>query len=158
MAPKKTEAQEKPKKIDGFKNFLRHAFPDKKLSENFAQYLFRQMYVPDSNGRPSITTSILMFVMILIGVVAATEITVALSRVTVTAPDGTVTTSLKGVGAEFMYLLIALSVVVTKFNNDRATRIAKEGVDQRGDAGTAGAEGIIDKAVEMVSKIKGGGR
>lgn len=143
------------------KGLFEKLFPRKTASENFIQYIVRQFYVADSNGKPSITTTILMFVMTLVAVIAGVEMTVALSHVKVTAANGTVTESLRGISSEFMYLLIALSVVITKFNNDRAARQgqgAQSGQTQSAgaDQPTTTAESIIDKAVGVVTKIKGG--
>lgn len=145
--------------------FIHHFFPEKKVTENFIQYMLRQIYFSDTSGRPSVTVTILLFVMFIVGIVAGIESTVALSQVKTVKPDGTTITMLKGFGSEFMYLMIALSVVITKYFNDRSERhmhySPKDGApsDAPPAGGNAGAplsaDSIISSAVGMVAKIKG---
>ena len=140
------------------KDTLGKIFPPKKMTENFVQYIIRQTYLSDTSGRPSLTVTILLFVMGIVAYAAGTEFALALSKVTTIKPDGTTITAMKGFSSEFMYLLIALSVVITKYFNDRSARYMHNGVEvpaNTPDTTELTPQTIIEKAVGMVSKIKG---
>lgn len=113
--------QEIPKKI---LNFL---FIRKADTENVWQYILRNLEVADSNGKPSWTLTILLFVMVICGAVVFFEIKIAQSDVTIKAPDGTITTQLRGFSDTFIWFISLLAGVITYFFQAREKRLNGNG-------------------------------
>lgn len=117
-----------------FKRFVKFLLPPKKSTENILQYIFRQFLLTDSTGHPSITVSILLFVMILVAWVTYTEVEMAKTIVNQTPV---------GFSENFMYLIISLSVVITGFYRARQN---KHGSSEEGEA----RPGFVENVIEIV--------
>lgn len=123
-------------------------FPRKKANENVVQYIIRQFYVPDSKGTPSLTVTILFFVMVLVSIVTFVECQIALSWVYSYAAGVLVNKQLTGFSVSFLSLIISLSVVITAFYRQRQRGIP-EVPDQVLDVGIVGkAKTLIKGALD----------
>jgi len=145
-AKKKTNVpkiKKSKKKESNFMKVIKFLFPKKSKYENIFQYIIRQFYIPDSRGYPSLTVTILVFVMILTAIVAHTEIV-----------NAQFITMIKGVKAPvgfsdtFIYWMIGLSVVITGWYRQRQNK-----------ANGNGEDGILEQVKNyiniVVKKIKG---
>jgi hypothetical protein len=113
--------------------------------------MLRQLYVADSNGKPSITVTILFYVMTLLAVVTYIESINALKTIEVTTGE-TVTVAPKGFSDAFMMMIIGLSIVVTTYYRQRQN---KSGADAPAAEDASTGNGVIDVAKNYVSKIAG---
>ena len=91
-------------------------------------YAIRQLMMPDSSGNPSLTVTILFFVMGIVGVVTYVETKIALTYKMISTGDGSTSMALHGYSELFYWLLISLAgVVITYFNSREKRRKAAEG-------------------------------
>lgn len=141
-------------------------FLDKSKNENVFQWIIRNLLISDSKGKPSWSTTILVYVMAIIGFITYVECSNALSVETVTEikADGlkAVSTKIKGFSESFLYLVIALSAIVTTYANSRYKRASQskmvdegEEIDPSVQSG-APASGPVGKIIEKVKNVIGG--
>lgn len=131
--------------VNGFFKF----FPKKGVNENVIQYIIRQFYLTDSKGVPSLTVSILFFVMILVAVVAFVECQIALSWVYVYSAGVLVGKHLAGFSITFLSLVISLAVVITTYYRQRQNKV---GSDEQGEVLSKGME---DQAKSYIDSVLG---
>jgi hypothetical protein len=133
-------------------------FNKKSEKENILQWFVRQFFAVDSSGKPSVTITILFFVMTLIAIVTAIELKVAFSTIVTINSDGGREIQLKGISDNFYYLLGGLSMVVTYFFNDREKRVHGAAKSEETPTNLLEAqnplENFKDKAVETINIIK----
>lgn len=137
----KSASQENSK----IKSFCKKLFPAIKESENFLQYIFRQLFIPDSKGKPSITVTILFFVMLMVGVVAYTETQNAQVMITQQTEDKVLITKPLGYTDNFYYLVILLSGTITAFYRSRQNKVGSE---EPGET----KPGLLDKIIDAIKK------
>ena len=134
--------------------------------ENLVQFMVRQFLVPDSEGNPSWTQTILAYTMTIVRVVAVVECELALKPVKTVLANGTIIEGVRGFSSEFMYLIIGLSVIITTFARMRSRDRLNAGTDAEAvdptpiaptdKAGMVAAG--VNKAVEFASSVLGGGK
>jgi len=139
---KKEDTKPEKEKKGKFKRFIRFMFPPKLQRENILQYILRQFFVPDSSGRPSITVSILFFVMAIVAAVTAVEIENA--KVLVKEIP-------HGFSSDFMYLVIGLSIVITGWYRQRQNKING---DEPGERSTGLIGTVKNYITEVISNVK----
>ena len=118
IAPVITTTIVSGRKDNWFLRMVRWLIPSKSKSENAIQYLLRQLYLSDSRGLPSITVTILFFVMGIVAAVTGLEIEMAKRMVETTVTMGTtITKTIKPLGFSdnYLYLVIGLSIVITSW-------------------------------------------
>lgn len=134
------------------KKFIHFILPKKTEQENIIQYFLRQLLVSDSYGNPSITTTILYFVMIIIGVVVWAEVKNSFQVVEVLDKEkGILTKGVKGFSSEFLYLVMSIAVVITYFYRSRQDKFGSE---EPGEVipGSGIVEGIKAKLGSIIGK------
>lgn len=133
------------------KSVLGFLFPKKNDKENIFQYLLRQLYVSDSAGRPSLTVTILMFVMSIVGVVTFVEIKNAITMVKYFDGAGKIIKiAPHGFSDLFMYLVIGLSIVITGWYRQRQNKVFS---NEPGEV--LPSETAIEKAKTFINGIVG---
>lgn len=106
------------------KSWYLKLMPEKTAHENIIQYIFRQFYFPDSAGHPSLTVTILIYTMIIIGAVTVTEVINAVKIDKVLDAAGRVTKeTVHGFSDLFLILVTGLSVVVTGWYRQRQNKL-----------------------------------
>ena len=147
-APIVEQIEEQPKEIipapvdvktpSKFKRFMRYCFPPKNLQENIFQYILRQFYLTDSKGNPSLTSTLVAYVMILVGIVSLVEI-----------KNAQLHDKVNGFSDMFMYLIIILSALLTREYRNRQKTIT-----ETSDQVTEQVPGFIEKIVDIIkSKV-----
>lgn len=134
-----TELTKTKRFFNGLKKVISFLFPPKNPAENILQYFMRQLLVADAKGNPSFTTTILAYVMILVGIVTYVEMKNAQILVA-GKPVGFTDT--------FLYLIIGLSIVITGWYRQRQKK--QEGVDGQPSEPDAGTLSTIKTYVEQV--------
>lgn len=134
--------------VNGFFNF----FPKKGVNENVIQYIIRQFYLTDSKGVPSLTVSILFFVMAIVAIVTFVECQIALSCVYVYSAGVLVGKHLAGFSITFLSLIISLSVVITTFYRQRQNKV---GSDEKGEVLS---KKMVDQAKSYIDSVLGAGK
>lgn len=134
--------------VNGFFNF----FPRKGANENVVQYILRQFYLTDSKGTPSLTVTILFFVMVLVVIVTFVECQVALSWVYVYSAGVLIGKHLAGFSVTFLSLIISLSVVITTFYRQRQNKV---GSDEKGEVLS---KGMVDQTKSYIDSVLGSGK
>jgi len=134
--------------VNGFFSF----FPRKGTNENVVQYILRQFYLTDSKGTPSLTITILFFVMVLVAIVTFVECQVALSWVYVYSAGALIGKHLAGFSVTFLSLIISLSVVITTFYRQRQNKV---GSDEKGEVLS---KGMVDQAKSYIDSVLGAGK
>ncbi len=100
-------------------------FNKRQPQESIFNFLIRQFYFSDSNGKPSMHITILVFIMSMIGYMVIIESRVALSQVITQDPETKkILIGMKGFSSEFIYLMITLATIVTAFFSSRSKRNA----------------------------------
>lgn len=122
------------------KRMVKFLFPKKNEDENIFQYIVRQFYFTDSRGYPSLTVTILFFVMGIVLAVTIIECKLALL-------------TQKGFSVSFLSLVISLAVVITTFYRQRQKGI-KETPDQEL---IVDSSGTIDKIKGYIESVLGTG-
>jgi hypothetical protein len=103
-----------------WKRFWRFIFgtvlTKKSAQENIFQYIVRQFLLTDSNGKPSITTTMTWLTVIMTYYWFKFETTIALKEVVVTTAEGVKTTSIRGYN-DYVYaiLMLILSAVLAMY-------------------------------------------
>lgn len=143
--------------VDKIKKFIKFAFNKPNPKENIIQYTFRQFLLPDSQGNPSYTITILVYCMALVGYLAYAEIHVGLSEIVTKDAQGAVVTQLHGISDTFIYLMTLLVGMIVYFFKKRGDKIANqstpdESEQKEPESNETGDQSIISAAVE---KIKG---
>jgi hypothetical protein len=146
-APIVDQIEEQPKEIvtapidvkpSKFKRFMRYCFPPKNTQENIFQYILRQFYLTDSKGNPSLTSTLVAYVMILVGIVSLVEI-----------KNAQLHDKVNGFSDMFMYLIIILSALLTREYRNRQKTIT-----ETSDQVTEQVPGFIEKIVDIIkSKV-----
>jgi len=135
----------------GFMRLFKFLFPRKSENENVIQYILRQFYLSDSKGTPSLTVTILGFVMLIVGVVTIIEAKMALMPIQVLDATGKIVKTMpNGFSVSFLSLVISLSVVITAFYRQRQRGI-QETPDQVLDSG------LVNKAKDYIKSVLGNG-
>ena len=150
-AVKKGTIKSKRKKVPKqgkFMKFLKNMFPKKTVYENIFQYIIRQFLMPDSSGRPSLTVTILVFVMAIVAVVCFVEIQLAQTIVTKVSKLGEKTTAPLGFSDNFLYLVIGLSIVITGWYRSRQNKINSNEPGKT----PAGVLGAVKQYIQMAAK------
>ena len=127
---------------------VKFLFPKKSVKENILQYIVRQFLMPDSSGRPSLTVTILVFVMAIVAVVCFVEIQLAQTIVTKVSKLGEKTTAPLGFSDNFLYLVIGLSIVITGWYRSRQNKINS---NEPGET-PAGVLGAVKQYVQTAAK------
>ncbi len=137
---------------------LRWLFPPKNKNENVFQYIIRQFWLCDSRGNPSITVTILVYVLVLVGSVAWIESMNAIKMKTteiVKASGEIIKTAMPtGFSDTFLVLVIGLTVVITAWYRQRQ-KIS--GVEKQSGCGEV-EEGLLDKVKSHVTSLIGGSK
>ena len=136
----------------GIVQLFRWLFPTKAAKENILQYLFRQVLLPDADGNPSVTTTILFAVMTLIGTIAVVEVKVALSTEFVYANGELVSKALKGFSGNFLLMAISLAGVVTYYFQKREQR-RKEGDPNHPEIPDIRLPGVLENVKERIASM-----
>ncbi len=138
---------------DRLKRIALWFFPPKAPTENLIQYLFRQLYFPDSRGRPSITVTILIYVLALVGCVAFVEchnaMIIAITKITDAAGKTTITTAPYGFSVTFLTMVIGLTALITGWYRQRQSKAGEPG--ENGDIN----DFIFSKVKEYVTSLIG---
>ena len=142
---KGNEGEKVEKEVGRFKRFIRFLFPKKTEHENILQYLIRQLFIPDASGKPSITVTILFYVMLVVGIVTFVE-TKNAQVITKQTQDNITISQPTGYSENFLYLIIGLSVVITSFYRGRQNKV---GSSEEGEK----TLGLIDAAKEYISNV-----
>ena len=134
-------------KIPRWKRIIQFLFPVKNEKENIIQYIFRQFYICDSSGQPSLTVSVLFYVMILVAIITFVEVQNAKVWITQTLDDKTVLSKPLGFSDHFLYLAVILSGVVTTYYRSRQNKIGSLEAGER--------SGLISVVIEKIkNKLK----
>jgi hypothetical protein len=134
----------------GLKSFFGFLLPPKTPQENILQYILRQFLISDSSGNPSITVTILIYVMVLIGVVAGVEVRNAMTMVNFYDMAGHIArTAPNGFSQPFLYLIISLSIVITSWYRIKQHFGRTPSQVESGDAGggVVSPSGIPDSSI-----------
>lgn len=143
------------------KKVWRWIFPKRSYKENLIQYIIRQFLVCDSNGVPSVTTTVLYYSMIIVAIVVWVEVKLALSSVETLNPEThLIVKGFKGFSTEFLWLIFVLVTIITAYAQARSKRIGNghsngDGSSEGGSAENgSGASGIINTAIDVISRIR----
>lgn len=128
-------------------------FPKKNPNENIFQYILRQFWLCDSRGNPSITVTILVYVMALVGAVSYVACKNAMQVITVYDAAGKIVKTIpQGFNDTFLVLVMGLTIVITGWYRQRQN---KSGIESPTIPTGPGA--IIAKAKEIISNVVSGG-
>ena len=127
-------------------------FPHKNPLESVFQYIIRMFYLSDASGRPSLTSTVLFYVMILVGIVTFIECSIALTPTFIYANGMLVKAYLTGFSVSFLSLIISLSVVITAFYRQRQNKIGSE---EPGELPEVEPKGMIEQAKAYIDSVLG---
>jgi len=131
-------------------------FPKKNPNENIFQYVLRQLWLCDSRGNPSITVTILVYVMALVGAVSYVACYNAMQLVTFYDAAGKVIkTAPQGFADTFLVLVMGMTIVITGWYRQRQNKGGLKS-DSVGTIPT-GPAAIISKAKEIIGNVISGG-
>lgn len=131
-----------------FIKVVKFLFPPKNEKENIFQYIIRQFYLCDTSGRPSLTVTILVYVMALVGIVTGVILNNSMFVTQMIAADGAVSINLFGIPDAFIYFVIGLSVVITGWYRQKQNKVGSD------EPGEVIPSGIINTIKEFItSKI-----
>ena len=150
MATKTQQQQQIYTEMSLVKKFFGFIFPKKSPYENILQYIIRQLYIPDSNGKPSLTVTILIYTMILILLVTYVEIKNALVITIIKDNTGNIIQQPTGFSALYLTLIISLSVIITTFYRQRQNKFGSSEEGEKLD--TTLIQQIIDIAKNLIIK------
>lgn len=135
-----------PKKVEIPKRKWWQIFSPRRPGENILQWAIRQLYLVDSSGNPSITVTILFYVMGIVGVVIGVSIDVALSDVTIMDGEKVITQK-RGFSPEIIYLVAGLSVIINMFFK------AREGLRKGQEGDDTFLDTVAEKAKEKMGEL-----
>jgi len=125
-------------------------FPRKGKNENVIQYILRQFYISDSRGNPSLTVTILVFVMAIVAAVTFVECRMALMMTYVYDAAGRVIGSHPtGFSITFLSLVISMSAILTYFYRQRQNKVGSD------ESGEVYHKGTVDQIKNYIDSVVG---
>lgn len=147
--------------VNKLRQLVKFALNKPNSKENIIQYIFRHFLLPDSQGNPSYTITILVYCMVLVGYLAYSEIKIGLSPIQIKDTQGTITTQLHGISDSFIYLMTLLVGMIVYFFKKRGDKISQSTPDNSDSKETegesesdgTGATSFISAAVDKIKNI-----
>lgn len=139
--------------------FIKFALNKPNSKENIIQYIFRHFLLPDSQGNPSYTITILVYCMALVGYLAVSEIKIGMSLIQIKDAQGVITTQMHGISDSFIYLMTLLVGLIVYFFKKRGDKIAQNPSDDsdqkeaESESDGSGATSLITAAVDKIKSI-----
>lgn len=125
------------------RNFL---FSRKSPNENVMQYIFRQFLFPDSRGKPSLTATFFIWIMVIITYLTINAITLAFKMNVIMTPT-TESRTMVGFSDSLIYLYITIVGFLGYMFHKREAREANT---------PAAPNGIIGAVIEKAKQFMGG--
>lgn len=130
------------------RNFL---FGRKSPYENVLQYLLRQLLFPDSRGKPSLTATFFVWIMVIITYLTWIACGIAIDPVTITKEGGEIINTYFGFSDALIYLYIVIVGFLGYLFSKRENREVEQGAEMPAAGGNL-LTTVIDSAKRLISK------